>query len=362
MLKTVFQGIQIAAVATAVPTTEVTAADMYEKFGKEIVDKTIRMIGVTASRQSKKKQISSDLGFVAAEQILREKGIDPATIGVLIVITQTPDYRVPSTAFILQKRLGIPQDCAVFDMNLGCSGFIYGMHVACSMLQNLNCQRALCIVGDTSSKLGSSESRSSSLLFGDGTSAILLEKSEDAPALEFALRSDGNRYPAIIVPYGEFRSATYTEEELREGYRGERFPLMDGTGVFTFSIQDVTKLMNEFLTQRGEEISEYNCVVLHQANLYMMKQIAKKIKAKPEQLLVSIDRFGNTSGASIPLTLVDRYGQEEQGEINALMSGFGVGLSWGVMSAKIRKENILPMIYSDDYYQNVDSDLQNNYE
>lgn len=359
MLKSTFEGIRIAAIAAAVPENKVTAADLYHKFGQEIVDKTVQMIGVKESRQSVKKQIASDLGYRAAKEILDKKSIDVTSIGLLLVVTQTPDYRVPATAFVLHKRLGLAQDCAVFDMNLGCSGFVYGMQVACSLLKNLNCTRALCIVGDTSSKLGSSDNRASSLLFGDGTTAILLEKDAMAPSIEIAMRSDGNRYPAIIVPNGAFRSSTYTEEELTVGNRAQRFPLMSGTDVFTFSIVDVVKLIKEFLSDQGKTAQDFDCVVFHQANLYMMKQIAKKIKAAPEQLLVSIDRFGNTSGASIPLTLVDHYGEQESGEIRALMSGFGVGLSWAVMRAFLNAEDIFPMVYSDDYYEDQEINVQN---
>ena len=358
MLKSRFNGIRIAAISAAVPANRITVEDLYQKFGQEIVDKTVQMIGVRESRQSVKKQIASDLGFTAAREIFEKKKVDPASVGLLLVVTQTPDYHVPATAFVLHKRLGLSQNCAAFDINLGCSGFVYGMQTACALLQSMNCERALCIVGDTSSKLGSSENRASSLLFGDGTAAVLLEKDSEASPIEIAMRSDGSRYPAIIVPYGAFRSATYTEEELSIGNRAERFPLMSGTDVFAFSITDVVKLIREFLADRRESTQDYDCLALHQANLYMMKQIAKKLKASPDQLLVSIDRFGNTSGASIPLALVDRYGGQRMGGIQALMSGFGVGLSWAVMSAALNTEDIFPMIYSDDYYEDTLMDAQ----
>lgn len=358
MLKSVFKGIRIAAVSAAVPATRITAEELYQKFGREIVDKTVQMIGVTESRQSVKKQIASDLGYLAAKEILEKKEIDANSIGVLIVVTQTPDYRVPATAFVLQKRLGLSKNCAVFDINLGCSGFVYGLQTASAMLQSLNCERALLVIGDSSSKLGSSENRASTLLFGDGTTAVLLEKDTGAPDIEIAMQSDGKRYSTIAVPYGEFRSLTYTEEELAVGNRACRFPLMNGTDVFSFSIIDVVKLIKEFLAEKGSTIRDFDCLVLHQANLYMMKQIAKKLKAEPEQLLVSIDRFGNTSGASIPLSLVDHYGEQQGGKIKALMSGFGVGLSWGVISAVIHAADILPMIFSDEYFEDDDIDMQ----
>ncbi|BFH71634.1 MAG: ketoacyl-ACP synthase III [Paenibacillus dendritiformis] len=358
MLLSKFNNLQIAGIACATPTQEVTAEELYEKFGKDVVEKTIKMVGVKRSRQSTRKQLSSDLGYVAARAILQTKQIDPSSIGVLLYVTQTPDYRVPATASILHQRLGLTVDCAAMDINLGCSGFIYGVHSACSLLTSLNCERALCIVGDTSSKLGSQEDRVSSLLFGDGTAAILIEKSVQARSIEIALRSDGSRYDAIMIPNGAFRAMTLTPEELALGHRSYAYPIMKGTDVFNFSITDIPKHIHEFLLGQNKSISDYDCLALHQANLFMLQQIAKRVKASPEQLLVSIDRYGNTSGASIPLSLVDRYGAQDRGEIQALMSGFGVGLSWGVMSASLLAENILPMIYTDEFYDDPALNVQ----
>ncbi|GGG71949.1 3-oxoacyl-ACP synthase III family protein [Paenibacillus radicis (ex Gao et al. 2016)] len=350
MLISKFNNLQIAGIACAAPTQEITAEELSEKFGKEIVEKTIKMVGVQRSRQSVKKQLSSDLGYVAAKAILDTKQIDLSSIGVLLYVTQTPDYRAPATATILHKRLGLSIDCVAMDINLGCSGFVYGVHTACSLLNSLNSERALCIVGDTSSKLGSQEDRVSSLLFGDGTAAVLIEKSEQASPIEISLRSDGSRYDSILIPNGAFRAMTLTSEELALGHRGYPYPIMKGTDVFNFSITDVPKHMHEFLLNVDKSIVDYDCLALHQANLFMLKQIAKRIQASPAQLLISIDRYGNTSGASIPLSLVDRYGNDNHGEIRALMSGFGVGLSWGVISANLLAENILPMIYTDEFY------------
>ena len=343
--------------AAAVPSREITAEEMYERYGQEIVDKTINMVGVKRSRQSVKKQLSSDLGYTAARAILEEKNIEPESIGVLLYVTQTPDYKVPATAMLLHKRLGLSQDCAAMDINLGCSGFVFGMHTLCSMLQSLNCQRGLLVVGDVSSKLSTPDNRASSLLFGDGSAAVVVEKGEGTP-IEFALRTDGARFPAIIVPGGSFRELTYEPEELEKGNRAYPYPLMDGMGVFNFSIGDVPKLIQGFLEEQDKTLADYDCLALHQANLYIMKQIAKKLKASTEQLLVSVDRFGNTSGASIPLTLVDRYGEEQGQPVRVLMSGFGVGLSWGVASMDIPRENILQLLVSDDYYEPTEIDEQ----
>lgn len=357
MLTSTFTGLRIAGMAAAVPSYEITAEEMYARYGKEIVDKTIKMVGVKKSRKSVPQQLSSDLGYEAAQAIIKEKKICLDTIGVLLYITQTPDYKVPSSAMILHKRLGLSQDCSAMDINLGCSGFVYGLHTICAILQSLSCQRGLLIVGDVSSKLSTPDNRASSLLFGDGSAAVVVEKADSAP-MHFALRSDGTRYPAIIVPGGGFRAMTYSSEELSKGHRDYPYPLMDGMGVFNFSIQDVPALIKEFLAVQGTSLADYDCLALHQANLYIMKQIAKKLKALPGQLLVSVDQYGNTSGASIPITLVDHYGKDSAGKIRILMSGFGVGLSWGVASFEMDLNNILPMVVSDDYYEPIEIDTQ----
>ena len=357
MLTSTFQGLRIAGLAAAVPSREITAEEMYELYGQKIVDKTIKMVGVKRSRKSVKQQVSSDLGYTAARAILAEKSIDPRDVGVLIYVTQTPDYHVPATAMLLHKRLGLSQDCAALDVNLGCSGFVYGLHMLCSLLQSLNCRYGLLIIGDVSSKLGTQENRASSLLFGDGSAAVAVEKQTAAP-MSFALRTDGSRYPAIIIPGGGFRAMTYSPEELAKGNRAYPYPLMDGMGVFNFSIQDVPALIQAFLEAEGRSMEEFDCLVLHQANLFIMKQIAKKLGASADQLLISVDRYGNTSGASIPITLADRYGETPEGRLKILMSGFGVGLSWGVGTLEMEAADILPMIISDDFYVPTEIDEQ----
>ena len=360
MLKSTFDDIRITAVACATPEQEVSAEELYKEHGQELTDKIRKTVAVECVRRSIKKQISSDLGYVAANEILRKYNIDPATVGLLVYVTQSPDYRVPATSCILHKRLGLHYDCATVDINNGCAGFVYGAHVVCSMLASLNTSRALLIVGDASTKLFDDTwyKKRISVPFGDGTTASLFEKQGSAEPIEIALRTNGGGYHSLITYLGAYRGLTYSEDELKIGNRSCTHALMNGVDVFNFSITDVPKQINEFVKEQGKAISDYDCVVLHQPNLYMIKQITKKIGADPDKVLISLGKYGNTSGASIPLTLVDRYGPMSGGGINALMCGFGVGLMWGTMSAKIAIDDILPMIYSDDYYEDPELDLR----
>ena len=357
MLESTIRSVSLSGLCVAVPTGKLTTEMLYDKFGREVVDRTVKMVGVRESRHSIRQQLSSDLAIIAAEDILKRKAVDRSTVGLVLYVTQTPDYRVPSTAMIIQHRLGLGTDCEAMDINLGCSGFVYGLQAACAMLSVSNAERALLVFGDTSSKLASSESRASSILFGDASGALLLEKNEQAADIHFMMKTDGSRYPAIIVPNGAFRARTYTEYELAEGNRSEPWPLMNGLEVFNFSIQDVPAMINAFVGKQGVPVEEYDLVALHQANLYIMKQIMKRIKATKEQLGVTIDRYGNTSSASIPITVADRYGEcADSKEVRILSCGFGVGLSWACADLTMNTDDIYPIIFSDEYFPPTEFD------
>lgn len=356
MAKGSIQNISIKGIACAVPNQVRDAEFWYDKFGEEAVDKFIKMTGVKRVCQSIKEQTASDLAFVAAEKMLKEKEIDPKSIGAVVFVSQGPDYRMPATAFVLQHRLGISEDSICFDVNLGCSGYVNGINIVASLMNSSNINRALLLVGDTSTKGISSEDKSSAMLFGDAGSATLLEKNDGLDSqIDYHIRSDGNRFKAIIKPAGAYRNLNSSTERVLwpvdGNIRSDYETYMNGTDVFTFTISEVPKLIKEFLSDSEMSVDDYDCYSMHQANLYILRQIAKKVKIPLEKMPISMDRFGNTSVTSIPLTLSDKYGNDNEGQVNTLMCGFGVGLSWGVVSATIKKTDILPIIYSNDYYK-----------
>ena len=367
MLISTYDNIELYAVSCAVPNKTVSAKSIYKKHGQEYTEKISKNVAVESVRVSIKKQISSDLGYVAAKKLLDDYHIDTAKIGVLVYVTQTPDYRMPATSCILHKRLMLSHDCATVDVNNGCAGFVYGANIACAMLDKIDCGYALLINGDTSTPkkiLRDNYSRRVSVPFGDATTAVLFKKSNNAEPIQIALRSNGGGYHSLIEYGSGFRALTYSKSEMALGRRSKKYPLMNGVEVFNFSITDVPNLINEFAEHNGKAASDYDYIILHQPNLYMIKQISKKINVSMDKVPISLYRYGNTSGASIPLTLVDRFGECEgegegegkSGAINTLMCGFGVGLMWGVMSAHINTENILPMINSDEYYEDPNID------
>jgi len=358
MLISNFHGFEIDGISCAVPKREISAEILYKEHNQEFTEKIRKNIAVDSIRKSIKKQLSSDLGYVAAKNIIDFKKIDTSDIGVLIYVTQTPDYRTPATSCILHKRLNLSVDCATVDINNGCAGFVYGSHIAISMLNCINSSYALLINGDsTTPKKKSKEflDKRISVPFGDGSTAVLFKKCENS-IIDISLRTNGKGYHSLIEYGNSYRWKTYTKRELKLGYRNTSIPLMNGIDVFNFSITEVPNHINEFLISQNKTINNYDYVLLHQPNLFMIKQIAKKIGANMANVPISLHKYGNTSGASIPLTLVDRFGQIDQGEISVLMCGFGTGLLWGTMSARLNIKNILPMVYSDDYFEDPEMD------
>lgn len=341
-----YKDIKISCIAASVPENRIDIAAMAEdpnedpKFVKSFIKKT----GIAAKHKSGQEQTASDFSYTAAKQIEAAGKYQPEEIGVLINITQTPDYRTPSTAFALQKRLGLSKNCLVFDVNLGCSGFVYGVSLAASLLSNSDSRKALVLIGDSLARgrksYGISQrSSNTTLLFGDASSAVLLEK-EDGRSLSSALMSDGEGHKALSTPYNAWKHPTGPES----------IP-SDDIAVFNFTINEVPALVHDYLEMLGTEMDAYDDLVLHQANMMIIKNIAKRVGMPMEKVPVSLDRFGNTSGASVPLTIVDKYGGcEENREIRMLTSGYGVGLSWGVMEVRMNTADILPLTFGEDHY------------
>lgn len=348
-----FHDIRITGIASAVPVQKIRAEDYYEKFSRENVDKFVDMTGVKAVRKTAPHQTASDLGFVAAENLISKKGIDRSGIGVLVFVAHSTDYRRPATACVLHKRLGLEKDCVAFDVGLGCSAFVYGAQVISSLMASSDIQKGLLITGETMSKMVYPEDRSSVMLFGDAGAAILFEKKEDSP-LSGMLCTDGTGYKAIMAPAGGFRNMDASREPMVFSDGNQRTlynTLMDGTRVFEFTIREVPRTIKEYMKRENTTPDDYDYHIMHQANKYIHRQLQKRLKITEEKMPLCLDRYGNTSAAAIPLTISDAFGEiEDSQEIRVLMSGFGVGLSWGVMGTYINTADVFPVIETDDYF------------
>ncbi|MEG1752295.1 MAG: ketoacyl-ACP synthase III [Christensenella sp.] len=352
MLKSVFHNVKITGISCAVPTKYVSNESYYPLFGKEDVDKIIDTTGIKGGYHVHEKQTASDLAFVAADRLLTEKNIDRSTIGALIFVVSYPDYFVPSTACVLQKRLNLSMDCLVFDMNMACSGFVFGLHTAASFLQSTNISRALVLVGDSTSKVVSPNDKSR-MLFGDAGGAALIELDDNAETINFGLKNDGARFKSIIVPAGAFRMPNAPREQtvwFDQNTRSDYNLFMNGADVFSFTMSDVPSLLKEFMEFYETSVDDVDALVFHQPNGFILKHLAKKVKIPLDKVPLSLPKYGNTSGVSIPVTLCDAYGAEQGTSHHIIICGFGVGLSWGVASLTLETDGILPIIHTDDYY------------
>ncbi len=356
MINSQFSNIKIAAVATAVPKNKEVLSEKYNNiFGEKNVTKFSKSTGIYERHISLEEQTASDLAFVAAEKIIKEKQIDRNEIGICIFVIQTPDYRLPATACALHKRLGLSKDCLAFDINLGCSGWVYGLQVICSLLQNVPCKYGLLLVGDTPNKVIAPMDHTLAMLFGDSGVATLFEKAITPDPIQVACRTDGNGFKAIIIPSGAYRNRFAPSERVLQAdgiVRSDYDECMNGLEVFSFSITEVPEIITQFLNLYKFDKGSFDCYAFHQANIFILKQLIKKLKLDKKKMPISIDRFGNNSVSSIPLTLCDCYGNSDEDTIkNVLACGFGVGLSWGVAAFKINTADIYPIIETDDYYK-----------
>ena len=350
-----FHNIRIAAINAAVPSQIVALESLSAQFGEDKVRRFKESTGIQQFHKTAEHQTASDLCYAAAENIICQKKIDRDEIGALIFVAHSADYRRPATACVLHKRLQLNKDCMAFDISLGCSAFVYGLQTTCALMQSSNIQKALLLVGETLTKMTHPKDQSVAMLFGDAGSAILLEKTDYQSEIKGLLKTDGTGYQTIIAPAGGFRNMNATHDEIvfEDGnVRTLYNTIMQGENVFSFSITDVPRTIREFLAFTSTTIDDYDCFAMHQANRLILQTIAKKFKINREKMPICLDRYGNTSAAAIPLSLCDAYGSNSgNAKLRTLMCGFGVGLSWGVCSANVNTEDILPIIETDDIFE-----------
>jgi 3-oxoacyl-[acyl-carrier-protein] synthase-3 len=256
-------------------------------------------------------------------------------IDLLIFISQTPDYRMPSTSVLLQERLKLPTSTITFDINLGCSAFLYGLTVVYSMITAGGIRKALILDGETRSKVYSQKDRKTGFLFGDGGVAALVESVDKFGKSWFSLNSDGSRESLIKIPAGGYRKMSSCETvkekvvDVNGNIRSEEQGYMNGADVFNFVIREVPKDFNRILQFSGVEVSTVDYFIFHQANSYINSFLSKKLKLPEDKIPTTIEKYGNTSSVSIPLTIVSELKDKLSSHKRMLLSGFGVGLSWG---------------------------------
>lgn len=302
-------------------TNEQLAADLAVR-GLETSDQWIvERTGIHARHFADAGVCSSDLGLEAARQALAAAGREPGDVDLLIVATSTPDMVFPSTACILQRKLGI-HGCAAFDVQAVCSGFVYGLSVADAMIRAGTARCALVIGAEVFSRLLDFNDRTTCVLFGDGAGAVVVEASDEPGILASRLHADGRHVDILCTP------GTVSGGQVL----GDPLLKMDGPAVFKLAVSVLEQVAREVLEAAGRQASDVDWLIPHQANIRIMQGTARKLRLPMDRLIVTVDEHGNTSAASIPLALdhAVRSGKLQRGE-TVMLEGVGGGFTWGAV-------------------------------
>lgn len=329
-----FNDVGITGISAAVPKNVIHNYEYTRYFDSKTVKDIVDKIGIKERRFANASICSSDLCFSAAEKLIEDLNIDKSEIDLLIFISQTPDYRMPATSILLQERLKLSKNTAAFDISLGCSGFVYGLSIVYSLMKTGGFRKALLLDGETRSRVYSPKDRKTAFLFGDGGIAALIECGPQFGESFFSLNSDGSKESFIKMNAGGYRnpsSAETIKEKVIDEHgniRSEEHGYMSGADVFNFVLTEIPKDIKKLLDFSNTNAENVDYFLIHQANSYMNDYLSKKLKLDITKVPTSIEKFGNTSSVSIPLTIVSELQNNLKGEKRLLLSGFGVGMSW----------------------------------
>lgn len=312
----------IQAISYYLPSKVLTNEELVMEFPEWTVEKVAKKVGINQRHIAAEDEFASDMAVKASEKLFKEHGIRPEQVDFVLLCTQSPDYFLPTTACIVQDRLGIPKTAGALDYNQGCSGYVYGLALAKGLVLAGIAKNVLLITSETYSKHLQSSDKGNRTIFGDAASASLISTEGKFAILNFELGSDGSGYDQLIVKNGAMKSPKTQED------KAEDFLYMNGAGVFNFTIDTVPSLVQNTLEANGlKSVEEVNWFVFHQANSFMLNHLRKKIQVEDSQFLMYMENCGNTVSSTIPLVLVHHLEKFRKGE-KLLLAGFGVGLSW----------------------------------
>jgi len=339
----------ITSISAAVPNRIVKNAD-YDWITEEERKQVIDVTGVEQRRFAPRGICTSDIAVELTQSFFKNSKWQRDEVDLLVYVSQSRDYVLPNTACLIQNRLGLKKGCMAFDIPLGCSGYVYGLSVVCSLLEAGKglLKKALLIAGDVSTYDLNYRDKSTYPLFGDAVSLTTIEYKQNAEGyITFNLQTDGGGFDALYIPDGgtrnNFNDDTFIDKEISPGiWRNKKNVVIDGGRVFQFTMIEVAKNIKELLTFTNKEIEKVDYFFLHQANKLMNTTIRKQLKQPDEKFPFSIAKFGNTSSASIPLTIVTN--QKPIANRQVVLSGFGVGLSWASAIMYQPSLEILPLL------------------
>ncbi|MEZ7885590.1 MAG: ketoacyl-ACP synthase III [Bacteroidales bacterium] len=341
-MKTIISNLNIASIASYLPNEVLELNTLSSLYGEKEVKRIISATGVERVYIANENETSSDMCFHAAENLIEEGNICRNSIDGLVFVSQTPDYILPATSIILQDRLGLKQDTVCIDIHYGCSGYIYGVLQAALWINSGLCKTVLVLAGDTTSRMINNQDKSLRMVFGDSGTATLITQGVDN--IGFNIMSDGSGYDKLIIPAGGFRKpqsnqTSQIKYDVDGNGRTENDLFMDGAAIFNFAISNVHNNINELIEFMSWDKQDVNKYILHQANNFMVDYVRKKLKVEKELVPIDVKDFGNTGPSTIPLLLSHLYYKEKPNLEKTILSGFGVGLSWGSIACNLNKTN-----------------------
>ena len=342
-----FKNVKISAITACVPKNVSKNSDLGYLIPEEEIEKTINSIGIKEKRFVDEDTTASDLCFKAAEKLIEDNGIDRNSIDMVLFLSQLPDYKIPATAPILQHRLGLPTTTAALDLSLGCSGWVYALSTAMAYASMPGINRVLLLDGETFSKFVNKMDKVDAPLYGDAGTATLVEKTDDDFESVFNLYSDGSGEDSVKIKAGGGRVKT-TEDNLKEhtekdgSILSDNEVFMNGMEVFNFVMRTVPRSIKDICASQNLELASVGHLILHQANKFMTDFVAKRIKYPLERVPYCLDKYGNTSSPSIPLTISSELAGQEL--TDAIVSGFGAGLSWATAYISLKGCKVSPVI------------------
>lgn len=330
----------ITAVDYHLPDGRLTNEELASAFPEWPAERIERKLGIRERRVAAPDETSGDLAFAAASKLIGEVGLERNSVDYLLLCTQSPDYFLPTTACVLQDRLGLPRSTGALDFNLGCSGFVYGLGLAKGLIESGQARKVLLLTAETYSKFIHPSDKSVKTIFGDAAAATLIEAVDDRAAADrpwigpFEYGTDGRGAQNLVVGAGGMReratvvaSADSSADDL-ESSRSS-FLYMNGTEIFTFTGEVVPTAARNLLEQGRTSMDEVDLFVFHQANIYMLDHLRRKLRIPSEKMVVAMEHSGNTVSATIPIALKHAVdgGQLTSG-MQVMVMGFGVGYSW----------------------------------
>lgn len=323
----------IKAISYYLPKKVVTNEELVKEFPEWSVDKVAQKVGVDSRQLAAEDETAGDMAEKAARQLFEEYQIDSGSIDFLMLCTQSPDYFLPSTACILQDRLGIPTTAGAFDYNLGCSGCVYGMAMAKGLIAAGIAKNVLLLTAETYNKYLHPSDKSNRSIFGDGAAACLISTDGFAEIGEFSLGTDGSGANNLIVKTGAARHRAETGKYIEddEGHIWyDDYLYMNGGAIFNFTLDAVPAMMSDIIEKNKLDKNEINYYVFHQANKFMLNTIRKVCVLPKDKFYVNLATTGNTVSSTVLIGLKDCIDNHviKSGD-KVMISGFGVGLSWG---------------------------------